>query len=253
MTESNQTARPIGRSLKHFNQLDSTNSRAKQLLANNEPVDGTVILADYQSAGRGQLDNIWLSAPGQNLLMSIILRPNLGVKKQFYLNKALTAAIADFLIAEFNLPAKIKWPNDILIQDEKIVGLLIENQLQNSLLTASIIGVGFNINQVVFPLFRPKATSLAIQTGQQFTVKRILEKLVNTMNDYYSLLIWEEYQKIDDWYHQHLYRVQEAQRFELHGQQRLGIINGVDEFGQLCIQFPEGEQRFQNKQITYLI
>ena len=123
-----------GKFLLHLPSVDSTNNYAKNYIAKSSPIDGTVILADEQFAGRGQSGNIWLSEAGKNLTFSIIYQTSfLLATEQFYLNMAISlgisAALASILLPDSDLSVKIKWPNDIYVQNKKIAGILIENTI----------------------------------------------------------------------------------------------------------------------------
>lgn len=168
----------VGKNLITLKQVDSTNNYAKLLTANSRPVpDGTVILADTQTGGRGQAGTSWVSEPGMNLTFSVLLGCGfLPPIRQFHLSMAVSLGIVDALgrlmhrIASAGeeggnttrLPAlAIKWPNDILLGRKKMGGILIENLLAGSRIKNSIVGIGLNINQEDFPGL-PGATSLKL-------------------------------------------------------------------------------------------
>ena len=137
----------IGSVIKFHKELTSTNDQAFMLLKTINPVEGTVIYADFQKAGRGQKDNKWESEKGKNLLLSIILYPtSIRPEDQFYLSMAVSLGICDF-IDSFFPGSKIKWPNDIYINDDKIAGILIENSVMGETIESTIAGIGININQ----------------------------------------------------------------------------------------------------------
>lgn len=120
----------------------------------------SVVVADYQTYGRGQGANRWASESGQNLLMSLVLQPAfLSVERVFNLSKMVSLSLVE-LLAAYDLPAKIKWPNDILVGGHKICGVLLEHQIMGKRLNHSIIGIGLNLNQLNFEDFDVPATSM---------------------------------------------------------------------------------------------
>ena len=142
----------VGHRLVKLIKVDSTSSYLKTLLSNFEPlVQGTVIMADEQYAGRGQNNNKWLSQRGKNLTFSIYLVPHfLAAHQQFKLNQAITLGITDSLTKLLGNSCKIKWPNDIYFKEDKIGGVLIENTVRGNKISESVIGIGLNVNQTVF-------------------------------------------------------------------------------------------------------
>lgn len=146
----------------HFPELESTNSWMKQRSAELDNL--AVVTADFQKAGRGQRGNGWESAPGENLLMSMFISPDdLSARNQFLISKMVSVSVAAVL--ERLLPGdalvRIKWPNDIYVNERKVCGILIENILgQNGRIQHSIIGIGLNVNQAVFLSGAPNPGSL---------------------------------------------------------------------------------------------
>jgi BirA family biotin operon repressor/biotin-[acetyl-CoA-carboxylase] ligase len=120
-------------------------------------LEGTVVITDNQYSGRGQRGNLWISEPGKNLTFSVLLKPNVRPDQQFVLTQVVALAVADYITTKTNA-VKIKWPNDILVSDKKICGILIESSLSGAVVQFVIAGAGLNINQTVFQ--NPRATSL---------------------------------------------------------------------------------------------
>ncbi len=153
----------IGQHIIELDSVDSTNSYLKNLLSNSKPLpDGTVIMADHQYAGRGQSNNEWQTEYGKNLTFSIYLKPNfLTLNHQFNLNKAISLGINDCLRTIIGEGCKIKWPNDIYYENQKLGGVLIENITSGSNIKASIIGISLNVNQITFSENLNNATSIS--------------------------------------------------------------------------------------------
>jgi len=161
--------------LKIYTILDSTNKEAHRLLANGPLMSGLTLVARQQTEGRGQLGRIWIAEPDTHLAMTIIYQPDnlpaaalptLGMKISLGIVRALRNIDA-------SLDPRIKWPNDIYIDQKKLCGILIENALAGSRVQHSIIGIGINVNEDHFPPEIPNAVSLHIQTGLTYDLDTI--------------------------------------------------------------------------------
>lgn len=159
--------------IKWFDSLDSTNNELLRHLSEYDNL--SVIAAVEQFAGRGQRGNHWLSHPGENLTFSLLLRPDdLPAKELMGITFLSTLVIRDWLRAE-GIPAQIKWPNDIYVGNRKICGMLIENGLESGKIAWSVIGIGLNLNQTVFPVELVNPTSLKRLTGNDYDPVRTLD------------------------------------------------------------------------------
>lgn len=165
----------------HLDNVDSTNNYVANLFRMNEIIGGTVVSADYQSDGRGQRATKWQSRSSQNALFSLFLAwesfPN---SFQFLISMLTAIAIQEVLEKKINKTVHIKWPNDIHVDGHKIAGVLIENNLISTQVTSSIIGIGLNVNQSIFPTDL-KATSLLLETGQVHDCKEVTMTITNTL------------------------------------------------------------------------
>lgn len=172
----------VGKPLIRLRSVDSTNVYATRLLRENKADEGTVILADHQTMGKGQGGNLWISEAGSNLLLSLILMPDfLPAERQFYLSMCTSGAIVDFLLPYSNDVA-IKWPNDILLDRKKIAGILIENTILHKNLHSSVVGIGLNINQNNFPPGVHNPTSLSLVTGRKFNLTESFKILLTSLS-----------------------------------------------------------------------
>ena len=150
--------------------------------------DKNVYAALFQTAGRGQKGNRWESRAGENLTFSILLKPEgIHVTEQFTISQVVALGIIDYL-GLHGVKASVKWPNDIYAGDRKICGTLIENTLKDKSISASIAGIGLNMNQTVFDPSIPNPTSLSLETGKSFDVKEELPELLNCIYGYYDQL-----------------------------------------------------------------
>lgn len=165
----------------YFKTVESTNKMAREYLKTKRVNKSTVILADHQSQGRGQIDNEWESQAGMNLLMSYIFFPSdFPAENQFTLNMAVSLACHQALSGHAD-GFKIKWPNDLFHDGKKVGGILMENSLSGSGITSCIAGIGINLNQVQFREYVPTAVSLSRITGLPIKPRAFMDILLEKL------------------------------------------------------------------------
>lgn len=229
----------------------STNEVAQNLLQ-SDVKEGTIVITDEQIAGKGQRGNEWLSAPGQNLTFSLILRPRfLMPNEQFFITIAISLALKEILEEYLPGQVEIKWPNDIYYKEKKMVGLLIENVLRGSTFESCIVGIGLNVNQTVFPAGL-RATSIREGTGSALDLNFVFNKLVEGVAAYYFQLKEDGRELLRDNYHQALLGLAEERRFVANNEEFIGVIEGTDAFGRLLIKQGEDIRVFQHKEVEML-
>ena len=157
--------------------LDSTNEYLLSLKGSDVFSEGLVIVTDYQFKGKGQLNNKWISNKGENLLVSVLLEPNININHQFDICKLASLTIVD-LLSSIGIVSKIKWPNDILVNNKKIAGILINNIIKKNNIVYSIVGFGLNVNQLLFDNFYINPTSISIELQKHFKIDLILNELL---------------------------------------------------------------------------
>lgn len=244
----------IGKNHIHLASVDSTNNYARQLLSDGKPVEGTLISAENQLNGRGQAGNTWTAEAGKNLTLSVILYPNfLEADKQFFLNMAICLAVKDFCEEVLQEDIKIKWPNDIYFEDEKLGGILIENTVSGSKLSTSVVGIGLNVMQTKFPESVPNACSFVKIKPEQYSIDSLQESLCSYLEKYYLQLRQLHFNFLDKAYMVSLYRYQQTQEFRRGKQTFKGEIVGVAKDGKLLIQSGEKEMRFAFKEVEFVI
>ena len=244
----------MGKVVHRFGTLSSTNQYATELLAKSEPAEGTVILADAQTAGRGQFGSSWESQAGENLLFSLILYPRfLPPRDQFLLAQLTALAIADVVAALVPARVQVKWPNDIYIGDRKVAGILIQNQLGPGQIQHCIVGVGLNTNQTQFPPHLPNPTSLALATGANLDREALLDELLAGLEQRYLMLKNGRTDNLRADYRERLYGRGYPMTFRLpEGRSFDGRIIGVDPYGKLKVEGSEGRiNLFRPKEISY--
>lgn len=260
--QTNEVFSPLfmGRHLLHLPVVDSTNTYLSQLLANTSPAEGTAVWADEQQQGRGQLGSLWLSAAGENLAISYFLRPrHLRPTEQFCLSQATALAVHSLLIY-IGLEAtelRIKWSNDLLAGEEKIAGILIENQIQGLLLEHSIIGIGINVNQTNFPSFARSASSVKKKLKKTYPPAQLIPTLSAFLEyRYLQTKTAKGREQLQMDYLQQLYRYQTPAQFRLFDSEDsfTAIICGISSEGHLMLQIAETKevQTFGLKEIVFL-
>ncbi len=243
----------IGKTIIKLATVDSTNLYLNNLCKTKDIEEGTLIVANEQISGRGQLNNKWESIPGENLLLSFIIYPHfLGAENQFMLSKVAALGVFDFL-SKYIENVKIKWPNDIYVGDKKIAGILIENSLRGASISSSIVGVGLNINQTIFSKEILNPTSLKIETKQTFDLEELLPELCKNFNSKYNELKTGINKNIDNQYIEHLYKYRELGKYRDADGQFTAKIVGIDESGRLCIVDSTNQSRkYAFKEIEFL-
>ena len=243
----------IGNLIIRLEVTDSTNNYANHQIRENVLPEGTVFLAYEQTAGRGQLKNVWESEPGQNLIFSIVLFPDfLEIRRQFMLSKVVTLGIY-MALNKYVDSLKIKWPNDIYAGNQKLGGILIENSIMNGLLKSSVVGIGLNVNQTVFYSAAPNPVSLRKLTNQHHDCEEVLFEILSGINWYYNLLHKGKEAEIDQEFIDVLYQLNEKHYYRTEENIFEGEIIGVNEIGQLMIRKNDGEVLvFHFKEVEFL-
>jgi len=191
----------VGHSIQILESVDSTNNYIAKYADEQKMAEGTVIMAKYQSKGKGRMGKHWKANANENLTFSFLLHPKkIDASQQFSLNKWVCSAICMWL-QEMGLKPTIKLPNDIFIGEKKICGILIENTWIQSSIKRSIIGIGINLNQMEFEGdYAVEPTSILYETGNKTEPKDALNKLVTFLSYYYSVQI-ENPKKVEEAFH----------------------------------------------------
>ena len=238
----------IGQVIKYYQKLDSTNTKAWELISKNTP-NGTVIITDNQLKGRGRRSNKWISIPDKSLTFSIILYPNVLPSEINLYSLIIGLAITDCLI-EYGIQAQLKWPNDILINREKAGGILCESKIRGGVIQSMVIGVGLNVNEKTTELpemLRKNATSLRIESGTQFKIEIILAKIFNHL-EYRIQSKNNTNSQLRDWEERcaHL-----NQKITFHSGNEIvnGVFKGLSSTGQAIITINNKEVKFDSGDI----
>jgi BirA family biotin operon repressor/biotin-[acetyl-CoA-carboxylase] ligase len=231
-----------------FSEIDSTNKYVKKLLNQNDFIDGMVVFADYQSQGTGQRGHFWESNAGENLLMSLLLIPeNFDISRQFNLNMMISISIVE-LLAELKLKAYIKWPNDIIVNHNKVAGILIENTLTGNKLSSCIIGIGLNVNQEEFSE-NFSAISIKKLIGNPINIVELKNVFLKILEKNINLLYTMDSISINSKYQSHLYGYGELIQFNKGDTVITAKIAGVDEYGRIILEEDGSKNAYQHGEV----
>lgn len=246
----NSLTQPLQFKILYLDVVTSTNTLARERLQLAKAIEGSVIFANEQTQGRGQLNSVWESNSGKNVLCSIVLSPVfITIDQQTYLNMAMCLAMLD-TIKMFTSDANIKWPNDIYINKKKVAGLLLENAIQGDHIKYSIVGIGINVNQLDFVV--KSATSLCMETQHNIVVDEVLQLLLKHINHRYGMLKLKQWDMINKEYHQHLLGLNEECAFKTETEEFVGVIKGVDVHGLLMVKKGDSIINYRVKEISML-
>jgi BirA family biotin operon repressor/biotin-[acetyl-CoA-carboxylase] ligase len=228
--------------------IDSTNTRAKQLAETGEP-EGTLIVAEEQTAGRGRRGRNWTSPQGVGIFMSLLLRPPLEPVQASGITLVSALAVAQGIRQSCGEKAQIKWPNDIVIHGKKVCGILTETSSEPDYIHYVVVGIGINANTKEFPAeFAEHASSIFLETGTHVDRKELIAAVMNSFTGYYQKylqtgdlsLLQEEYDRLlinkDRQVKIFHGLVQEATPENI----QVGTARGIDRTGALLVETKEG-------------
>jgi BirA family biotin operon repressor/biotin-[acetyl-CoA-carboxylase] ligase len=240
----------FGKYIYNLPEVESTNSYAQNLAREGAP-EGTVVLAEYQTAGKGTHGRTWDSSAGVNILLSLILRPRLNIESA----KCITLATADILITaleqfiepkSLSLPFRVKWPNDILVKGKKIAGILTESAVKNKWFDYLIVGIGLNVNQEINELdenIREETTSLFAETQQKFEREKLTALILMVYETKYFELERTSYRYVVKNWKEHCDLLGSRIMVESPVVSETGQFIDVDNNGMLIYKTDEGEEK----------
>ena len=232
----------------HIDETDSTN---RWLCDYNlpQPAGDYVVVAEYQTAGKGCGTNSWESERGRNLTFSMLLHPEeIPANGQFRISEVVSVALCRTLESYIYNKVEIKWPNDIYVGDRKICGILIENRLQGSLIKDSIIGIGLNVNQTTFVSNAPNPVSLQQLLGHEVDRETLLGEFLKTL----GAAMRDETVSAD--YRSRLYRREGFFGYQDADGAFKAQLSGVLDDGRLVLLDTEGKTRtYAFKEVSYII
>jgi len=240
----------IGREVFYFKTISSTNKYAKQL-AMDDISEGTVVVSDVQTNGRGRKNRTWSSSYG-GLWFSIVLYPHIPPERGMLVTMASSVAVAQALKENTNLNPIIKWPNDLLIDDKKICGILTELDAELDRINYSIVGIGINVNNELAEDLQKIATSVFLETGSQISRVKLLRSIIKYFDEEYDKLKSGEYPKIrDDWFY---YADIIGKKIQVKTEKMIieGTVSDIDDSGCIILETTSGNVRVVSGDVKYL-
>lgn len=234
----------LGQNIIYQEEMESSNVRAKQIGEMNGE-NGTVVVTDCQTAGRGRRGKTWISPKGVNIYFSILLRPELLAQKASMITLIAAMALADAVKKETDLMVQIKWPNDVIVNGKKISGILTESSTDMEYVNYVVVGIGVNCNQKQFENeIKDVASSLALEGCQDINRNQLLAMFLQSFELYYSkFLEKEDLSGLKDEYNSMLVNCGRQVRIIEKNQERIFKAVGIDDTGALIVEDENGKEQ----------
>jgi len=224
----------------HFRETDSTNARAKELAAQGAP-EGTLVVSETQTKGRGRKGRIWFSPSEAGIYASLILRPNMPPNEAPRITFVTAVSAAETLMALTSLEVAIKWPNDILVKNKKIAGILTEISAEMDVIDYMVVGLGMNVNNQDLPDdIEEKATSIFIETGKRFPKAGIVREFLRRQEKYCRILRDSGFEPILMRWKELTNTIGKRIMVEMMDKRYTGVVRDVDQEGVLILQDENG-------------
>lgn len=251
MNQMNEENLPM---LIHISETSSTNTYMHELLEREKVPEGSCVWADFQTAGRGQIGNVWESEAGKNLTFSIVIYPNfLPANRQFLISE-LSACSVKELLDKYTSDITVKWPNDVYWKDRKICGMLIEYDLSGQNLYASVSGIGINLNQKEFFGGAPNPVSLWQILGHEVDRETCMQEFLDIFYANYVLILEGRENELHDKYMQSLYRKEGFYWYEDANGRFEAALQGIEPTGHLLLALKDGTvRRYEFKEVKYIL
>lgn len=227
-----------------YKETDSTNLRAKELAEQNAP-DGTLVTADLQTAGKGRRGRSWEAPAGANVCCSLVLRPELAPDRASMLTLVMALAVCRGIEETADVQPMIKWPNDIVLNGKKLVGILTEMSAGQGGINYVICGVGINVRKRAFPPeLSEKATTLEDETGQAVSRELLIEKLMEQFEQVYARFMKrQDMSELLEEYNSRLINRGRRVRVLDPVQEFDGTALGINPLGELLVETDDGQVR----------
>ncbi|MFH1349381.1 MAG: biotin--[acetyl-CoA-carboxylase] ligase [Pseudomonadota bacterium] len=241
------------RDIFYFKEIDSTNTTAIEVATQGAP-EGTLVVSETQTKGRGRKGRDWFSPLQEGIYMSLILRPNISPIESSRITLLAAVTLAETLLSLTSLEITIKWPNDILVNRRKIAGILIEIRTEMDAINYMVVGLGVNVNTARFPEdLREKATSIFLETGRPFPRVRLLREFLRWFEKYYEELRRIGFESIIKKWKELSDIIGREIRVEAMDRSYMGTAQDIDNDGVLILMDNQGRfHRIFSGDVTYL-
>ncbi|MDI3310553.1 MAG: biotin--[acetyl-CoA-carboxylase] ligase, partial [Thermoanaerobacterium sp.] len=231
-----------GRNYLYFDSISSTNDYAKEIALNSP--DGTTIVAEEQTSGRGRMGRLWVSYKKQGIWMSIILKPDIAPNDAVKLTQVAAVSLVDAIKETANLISYIKWPNDIIVSGKKVCGILTEMNGEIDKINFIVVGIGVNVNVDSFPVdLQDKATSLSIEASKKIDRKLLTASILNNFEKYYRTFLDEGFLNIRNLCKEYSLTLEKDVKVIIGNKEYVGRAIDIDDDGNLIIMFKNGEKK----------
>jgi BirA family transcriptional regulator, biotin operon repressor / biotin---[acetyl-CoA-carboxylase] ligase len=237
----------------HYKETDSTNARARELADQGAP-EGTLVVAESQTQGRGRQGRAWFSPSGAGIYASLIVRPSMPSNEATRITFLTAVAAAETLLHLTRLDVKIKWPNDILANGKKVAGILTEISTEKGVVDYAVVGLGMNVNTPGFPDdIRMRATSVLIETGERFSRPEILREYLTREEAYFRRLRTSGFGPILERWKELADTIGRQIRVEMMDKTYVGCVENIDPEGILILKDRKGaSHRILSGDVTFL-
>lgn len=233
----------VGKRIEYRGVTGSTNSDARNLAVRGVP-DGTVVVAEHQTKGRGRLDRTWIARPNENILMSVIFYPKIGTSLAFRLTMMASVAIVRAVKKACGVALKIKWPNDLYAGDRKVCGILTEFSADHDMIHYIVVGIGLNVNfnTARHSEIRAASTSLMEICGHELSRVLLLKVILAELDGLYQSFSETRGEGLDAVWNAHSLVMDRRVRILSGAEEKIGIARGITPDGHLVISNENGER-----------
>ena len=240
----------LGRNFIYIEEIDSTNKFLFNK-ENNQNINGTVVLAEKQTHGKGRKDRVWYSAPESNLTFSLLItKDKFLLKSTNQINFAVSLDVANAIENLYQLKTEVKWPNDVLINGKKTCGILLEASSQAKKIDRLVIGIGINVNQNSFQgVFNYPPTSIRIELGRNVEREKFLAEILNLMEELFEKLKLDKNEVLNDWKSK-CRMIGERISVKEDEKEKFGLFYDIDEDGFLILETKEGREKIHFGDVT---
>lgn len=232
----------LGQTIYYKDEIDSTNNKAKEL-ARKGAKEGTLVVADQQTSGKGRLGRVWESPAGTGIWMSIILRPNILPQYASQITLVAGLDMCEAIQEVTGLNAMIKWPNDVVVGGKKVCGILTEMSAEIEGINYIVVGIGVNVNMKHFPETLPYASSLVLQGGKEYSRKEIITNFLERFEkDYEQYKVKPDLEALQKRYERNCINLHKKVKLVRKSGEVVAEAIGINKEGELCVKYEDGTE-----------